>query len=317
VPTGEAVRPRIAATGLSGYVGTRLRELFYDKLTLIDWYRRTPAPVATAWHQVDFSNSDAVAVALARDQPGVVLNIGAMANVDDCERERGDRDGDAWLSNATAPGVLARACRAADVRFIQVSTDYVFDGRTGPYREDSPTNSAANWYGETKLAGERAVLEAGGDCAIARIVLPYRRPPASRTDLPQLIRTRLSAGEPFHAAVDQLITPTLLDDIAESLVALALSTNTGVYHLAGATMLSPYEAALIVARTFHLDEQLVQRSVLSAITSQANRAPRPPRSALLSDRFRADFSHVIERPLRGFAEGVGTLRDAAEARGTE
>jgi hypothetical protein len=76
-------------------------------------------------------------------------------------------------------------------------------------------------------------------------------------------------------------------------------------------MLSPFEAALIVARTFGLEERLVQRSFLSAITSQAQRAARPQRSALLSDRFRADFGDTLERPLRGFAEGVGTLRDPA------
>ncbi len=202
LPKGPASRPRVAATGLSGYVGTRLQELFRDRLTLIDWYRRTPAPRADASYQVDCGDHETISAALARDQPDAVLNIGAKANVDDCERERVDRDGDAWRSNATAPGVLARACRAANVRLIHVSTDYVFGGSAGPYREDSPPDTAVNWYGETKLAGERAVTESGGEWAIARIVLPYRRPPASRIDLPQLIRARLSSGTPFHAAAD-------------------------------------------------------------------------------------------------------------------
>jgi len=301
-------RPTIAVTGLSGYVGTRFGELFGDSVSLVDWYRRTPSPLAAASHQVDTASEDAVADALDRDRPGAVINVGAQANVDECERERGDRAGPAWRSNAQAPSVLARACERAGVRFVHVSTDYVFDGAAGPYDEASPTGHAANWYGESKLAGERGVLDAGGNAAIARIVLPYRRPPASRVDLVQLVRTRLENSQVFVGATDQLVTPTLVDDVADGLVALAESEGAGIYHLAGATILTPYEAGLAVARTFGHDERYVKPGTLAEITRQTSRAPRPPRTALLSDRFRREFGDRLYRPLKGFLEGIGTLR---------
>lgn len=305
---GRGHRPVLAVTGLSGFVGTRLGELYGESYSLVDWFRRTPSPHAVASFAIDTADERAVVAALERDRPGVVINVAAQANVDVCERERGDLTGPAWRSNADAPSVLARACRHRGIRLLHVSTDYVFDGSAGPYDEASPTSHAANWYGETKLAGERAVLDAGGDAAIARIVLPYRRPPASRLDLVQLVRSRLANGQPFVGATDQLITPTLTDDIADGLIALALSDMRGIYHLAGATLLSPYEAGLAVARTFGLDESLVRPGTLAEITSQANRAPRPARTALLSDRFRREFADRLHRPLKGFLEGVGTLR---------
>jgi len=93
------------------------------------------------------------------------------------------------------------------------------------------------------------------------------------------------------------------------LTALAMSDGQGIYHLAGATLLSPFEAALVVARTYGLDESLVRPGTLAEITNQSNLAPRPVRTALLSDRFRTEFSNQIERPLRGFVEGIGTFRD--------
>lgn len=298
----------VAVTGLSGFVGTRLGELYGRSLALVDWYHRTPSAHAVASYALDTADEAAVAAALERDRPSAVVNVAAQANVDACERERDDRAGDAWRANAEAPGVLARACRRAGVRFVHVSTDYVFDGAAGPYDEMSPTSHAANWYGETKLAGERGVLDSGGNVAIARIVLPYRRPPASRVDLVQLVRTRLASGQQFVGATDQLITPTLADDIADGLISLATSEGQGIYHLAGATLLSPYEAGIAVARTFGLDESLVKPGTLAEITSQANRAPRPARTALLSDRFRREFADRLHRPLKGVLEGIGTLR---------
>lgn len=301
-------RPILAVTGLSGFIGTRLGELFGKSFALVDWYRRTPSAHAVASFPLDTTDERAVGAALERDHPSAVINVAAQANVDLCEGERDDPTGPAWRSNADAPSALARACKGAGIRLLHVSTDYVFDGSAGPYDEASPTGRAANWYGETKLAGERAVLAAGGDTAIARIVLPYRRPPASRVDLVQLIRARLGAGQPFVGATDQLITPTLADDIADGLIALAVSDVQGIYHLAGATLLSPYEAGLAVARTFGLDESLVRPGTLAEITSRAPRAPRPARTALLSDRFRRDFADRLHRPLKGFLEGIGTLR---------
>jgi dTDP-4-dehydrorhamnose reductase len=300
--------PRLALTGLSGFVGSAVATRLRRDFALLDLYHRTPVGSGVASLSVQLSD-DSAAEAMRKVQEWgalALVNLGAAADVDACERQRGDRDGSVYRANVAVPQALARACAERDLRFVHVSTDYVFDGEAGPYREDDVPTVAANWYGQTKLDGELAVLDANPAAAIVRPSLPYGREHPRKSDIVRLIRTRLGAGQPFGGVVDQFITPTWLDDIADGLAELASATGSGFYHLAGSTILSPYDAALIVARTFGLDERLVERSTLAAIT-QAGRAPRPRATALLCARLQREFGPTLR--LKGFAEGVGLLRD--------
>ena len=299
---------KLALTGLSGFVGTCVARRLAPRFALLDLYRQNRAEEGLAEGAVQLRPEAAdEAVAAAQEWGALALiNLGAAADVDACERERGDREGQAYQSNAVLPGRLARACAARGLRFVHVSTDYVFDGARGPYREDDPSDGAANWYGQTKLDGERAVLAADPAAAVVRPALPYGEEHPRKRDIVRLVRGRLAAGQPFAGAVDQFITPTWMGDIAEGLAALALGAGAGVYHLAGATILTPYDAALVVARTFGLDEARVRPSTLAALT-QAGRAPRPGSTALLCGRFRREYGDRLR--LKGFAEGVGLLRE--------
>lgn len=304
---GADSTPRLACTGLSGFVGSAVAGRLHRECTLLDLYHRTPVGSEIASLAVQLCDgAEAAAVRVAQEWGAVALvNIGAAADVDACERERSDRTGSVYRANVAIPQELARACAVHKLRFVHVSTDYVFDGEDGPYREVDVPSSAANWYGQTKLYGEKAVLDANPAAAIIRPSLPYGEDHPRKRDIVRLVRSRLSAGQQFGGVVDQFITPTWLGDIAEGLAAVATTAGSGIYHLAGATILSPFDAALIVARTFGLDERLVQPSTLAAIT-QAGRAPRPRITALLCERLEREFGPSFR--LKGFAEGVGLLR---------
>src|SRR5581483_5276147 len=103
------------------------------------------------WHALDVTDQRAVTAALAASRPAVVIHAAAMADVDACEREP-ER---AEAVNARGTAHVADACASLGARLIYVSTDYVFDGEAGPYREDDPPQPLSV-YGRTKLAGERA-----------------------------------------------------------------------------------------------------------------------------------------------------------------
>jgi dTDP-4-dehydrorhamnose reductase len=305
--TGANERFRVAFTGLSGFVGAAVARRLAGRFDLLDLYHRAPASGGMSAAAVQL-RAEAVAVGAEAARAwgaAALVNIAAAADVDACEREREDRDGVVYQANVAFPSALAAACAGVGLRFVQVSTDYVFDGEAGPYRETDTPTRAVNWYGQTKLEGEYAIQEAGPAAVIARLALPYGQPHLRKRDIVRLVRSRLEAGQPFNGAVDQFVTPTWLDDVADGLAALATGTGVGIYHLAGATVLSPFEAALIVARTFGLDEGLVRPSTSAAIT-QAGRAPRPRGTALLSARLEREFGPTFR--LKGFAEGVGMLR---------
>ncbi len=299
----------IACTGLSGFVGTAIAPLRGRRFRMIDVFHRHRAtsPGLCSHIALAIEHADHVAGEIERLEGTVFINLGGAASVDACERERNDHDGVAYQANVETPARLAEACGHAGIHFIHISTDYVFDGETGPYREDDTPTRAVNWYGETKRLGEQAVLEALPSATIVRIALPFGPRHPNKTDIVRLVRDRLDSGQPFHGVVDQLLSPTWVSDIGIALAWLIEQRRSGIYHCAGTTLLSAYEAALVTARTFGLDEHLIVPTTLEAITT-SGRARRPRRPALLCERLTRESNGAIR--LSGFAEGVGYLRDA-------
>src|SRR3954451_12333597 len=164
---------RALVTGANGLVGTKVLERLLQDPT---------AEPLGAYHQsrtndflgdfphwwLDVSNSDDVDRVLDESHPDAVIHAGAFTNVDAAER---DRDA-AQAINAGGTANLARACAARGLRLVYLSTEYVFDGTAGPYRETDPVNPRG-WYAQTKQAGEQAVLAAGGNAAIGRTTVVY------------------------------------------------------------------------------------------------------------------------------------------------
>lgn len=145
----------VLVTGAAGLLGRRVIAEFSPLHTVV--------PLGRA--DLDISAPEAVAAVLDREKPDVVINCAAMTNVDACET---DRDG-AFLHNAEAPRLLARACAERGVHLIHIGTDYIFDGtKDGAYLVDDPPNPISV-YGESKLAGERAVREVSADHAVVRV----------------------------------------------------------------------------------------------------------------------------------------------------
>jgi dTDP-4-dehydrorhamnose reductase len=125
--------------------------------------------VAWDYPDIDFTRLDLLLDRVRALRPRVIVNAAAYTAVDKAESERAL----AQTVNGEAPGILAREARALGAFFVHYSTDYVFDGtNTAPYVEEDPPQPV-NVYGETKLAGERAVAEAGGDFVVLRTSWVY------------------------------------------------------------------------------------------------------------------------------------------------
>ncbi len=173
----------------------------------------------------------AMAAVLAAERPDAVVNASGYTAVD---RAEGEVDA-ALRLNQDAPAAMARACAAAGVPFVHVSTDYVFDGRAGPYRENDPV-APAGAYGRSKAQGEAAVRAAGGRAATLRTSWVYAAHGANfvRTML-RLAQTR----EEVAVVADQRGRPTWARELAQGclLAADALGrgelADTPVLHVSG------------------------------------------------------------------------------------
>jgi dTDP-4-dehydrorhamnose reductase len=269
---------RIAVTGANGLVGgdaVALLDRGHEVLAL----GRGPcrlAPGRFAWADADLGDGRSVEAALRDFRPEAVLHAGAMTDVDACER---DPDA-AWRANVGGTEQVARACRAAGARLVAVSTDYVFDGEAGPYREEDLPNPRGA-YARAKRCGEEAALLLAPDRAVARVAVVFSgRRGAKRTFATDIVE-RLSRGEPVRAFHDQLVSPTLARNAAEMCLELLLETSyQGVLHASGATVLDRVDFAHRVARRFGLAGEIVP--VRTADVKLA--APRPLRGGLVVER---------------------------------
>ena len=221
---------RALVTGANGLVGTKLLERLladpaaeplgaYHQSRANEYLGEVPS-----W-PLDVRNADEVERVLDEARPTAVIHAGAFTNVDAAER---DCDA-AQAINADGTANLARACAAHGIRLVYLSTEYVFDGTAGPYRETDPV-CPQGWYAQTKLAGERAVLAAGGNAAIARTTVVYGYAAHVRANFVLWLLGRLRDGQRAPIVEDQIGSPTLADNLAEMVIALARRDVSGVFN---------------------------------------------------------------------------------------
>lgn len=185
--------------------------------------RTAPAAAHIVSHDIDtldITDAAAIAAVMRAEQPEIVFNAAAYTAVDKAESEADA----AYAVNATAVGYLADAARAVDARFVHVSTDFVFDGRSGvPYKPDAPT-APLGVYGRTKLEGEEA---AGGDALIVRTAWVYA--PTGGNFVRTMLRLMGERPE-VRVVSDQIGTPTYAPGLAAALWTLAAKGATGTHH---------------------------------------------------------------------------------------
>ncbi len=227
---GDPAVRRALIVGGSGQLGTEIRRHWTD------WSLSAP-PHA----DLDLEDTGALAAALERYEPDAVVNCSAFHNVDQCELEP-ER---AFAVNALAVGRAARLCGGRGVRFVTVSSDYVFDGTSArPYREDDPVHPISA-YGVSKLAGELLAEALGTDALVVRTCGVYGvRPSASKgyTFVDRVIAQGRS-GEPLRIVDDVFASPTFAGHLAAALRALVEAGATGLYHAANAGPVSWYDFA--------------------------------------------------------------------------
>ena len=222
--------------GAKGQLGKRLVEALSPSHPI----------VALARAQCDFAavTQDDIDRLVERHRPTLILNAAAFAMVDDAEKQKDL----ALRVNAVVPGFLARSAAKHEIKLIQFSTDYVFDGMVGaPYTETAATNPI-NHYGLTKLQGEHAILEALGDATIFRLQLLYD---TLGNSFFCRMRALLEMQTQLKVVADQLSSPTPVAEVVEAtaralpkVIAGALS---GIYHMACAGHTSRHGFACTIA----------------------------------------------------------------------
>ncbi len=277
---------RVLIVGSNGLLGQKVTELFVrgtNYQIMLSSLESTPVfPVAEAQYAaVDLTVKKQIKQLVSSFEPDVIINCAAMTNVDACEKEREQ----AWKVNVGSVENLIEAARRADTRIVHVSSDYIFDGKNGPYAEDARPEPLS-YYGKTKLASENALRTSGLPYFIARTMVLYGFAPGVKTNFALWLLQSLENGTQVKIVDDQWGNPTLVDDLAYGIMRGVELGKTGIYNIAGREICTRYDFALRLAKTFGLDPGLIS-PVKTADLHQP--APRPLKSGLITLKAETDL----------------------------
>jgi len=289
---------KILVTGSNGLLGQKLTPHLNNdpSVELVATAReKTVIPVGRGvFHPLDITDANAVNKIVGSNRPDVIINTAAITQVDKCELER-----DAcWNTNVIGVENLIKASKQYNVHLVHVSTDFVFDGRN-ELLDETAEPGPVNYYGESKLAGERRIIESDISWSIVRTVLVYGvTNDMSRSNIVLWVKKSLEQGKTISVVSDQWRTPTLSEDLASGCHLAATKKAKGIYHISGKDYLSVYELAIQVGDFFKLDKSLIKATDSSAFKQPAR---RPLKTGFVIEKARSVLGyepHSLEEGLR-------------------
>lgn len=295
-------KPVLLITGANGLLGQKLVERLLKKGSFnILATGRGRSRLPNEWKgytyvQMDITDPRQIYEVFSKYKPKVIVHCASMTNVDQCETDRED----CYDQNVKAVSYLTKACEIHKTHLVHLSTDFIFDGENGPYKENDLPNPI-NYYGETKLLSEQIVKGSSIDWAIVRTGLVYGLTnDMSRSNIVLWVKSALENGKDLKLVDDQLRTPTLAEDLAEGCILIAEKQATGVFNISGNDFLTPYDMALETAKFFKLDETKIEKA---DSTTFSQTAKRPLKTGFIIDKATKELNYWP----RSFKEGIAIL----------
>lgn len=231
---------------------------------------------AFKYYTLDIAKRNNLTEVIQKLKPDFIVNAAAYTNVDKAEAEREQ----CWQANVIGVENLVYAAKKNNARIIQISTDYVFDGKNGPYREgDSP--NAEGFYAKSKLAAENVIVGSNLQYTIVRTMILFGVGVNLRPNFVDWLVNALRKRQAVTIVDDQIGNPTLADDLAGAILRIIREKAVGLYHIAGSELLDRYQFALKIADVFNLDKSLITPIKTSQLKQKA---PRPLNSGFIIEK---------------------------------
>ena len=294
---------KILITGSNGLLGQKLIYALSDRtdISLIACARgenRITKKKGYLYESCDLSDELTVTAIVKKHQPDCIIHTAAMTNVDACELDPIS----CRKYNVDAVEYLVNACKEFKTHFINISTDFVFDGTSGPYSEEDAANPLSV-YAQSKMDGEKIVMESGLPWTTLRTMIIYGvTDDKQRSNIVLWTKKSLEEGQFINVINDQFRGPTLAEDLADACIVAATKKIKGLFHVSGKEVISILEIAERVADFFDLDKKFIQPITTASLKQPA---ARPLKTGFIISKAERELNF---HP-RSLEEGLGIISE--------
>jgi len=262
---------KFLVTGSAGLIGSQIvKDLVQQNHTVYSCYH-DQKPLQGIPTLFDLTDETQIIQTLQEIKPDRIIHLAAMTGVDLCETNQEI----ATMINTKATETLAEQAAKQHIFFLYVSTDYVFDGINGMKKENDTTNPLG-FYGKSKLGGELVLNKLASNWCIARTSTPFGIH-STKKSFPLWIKENLEVKKEIPVLVDQFTSPTYVPNLSKMLIEITIRQIMGIIHVSGATRISRYALAELVADKLSLDKNFL---IPTKIDSMKWKAQRPKDSSL-------------------------------------
>jgi len=275
--------------GGSSFIGNEfVKKASFSNEVFITYHRHSL--IKENFSSIQFSfpeNFELLKKTIISEKPDVIINFIANTNLDYCENFKEN----VYELNVIFTEKICKLCNEINSKLIHISSDYVFDGKNGDYHENDQTNPV-NYYGYTKQLSEEIVLSYSKNVVIRTSSVYDLK---LKMNFLKFVLEKLNKNEKVFAFDDVFTTPVLIDELIESILKVAASEKSGIFHISGDECISRFEFAQIIAKKLGFSDELI---IPTHVQDVESKILRPLNSCLsnkkIKELFNMKFSKLDE-----------------------
>lgn len=281
---------KILVTGANGLLGQKIiRQLLKSDIEFLATSlgkNRNPNCPTSNYSALDITSPKEVQQVFDAFQPTVIINTAAMTNVDACENDPEN----CHLINVKAVELLFENAKVKGAHFIHLSTDFVFDGENGPYKEEDERNPLSV-YAKSKVDSENLLLnQSYENWSILRTIIVFGEGEnLSRSNIVLWAKEALKSGKELTIVDDQFRAPTWADDLAWACIQTAKLNAQGVFHIGGPKLYAIYDLVVAIGKYYGFSTEAI-KPISSSTLNQA--AKRPPKTGFVLDKAKSILGYA-------------------------